>query len=147
MRVGNPCGHLDIEGSEDPVVPAGVRAYSYVLIGIDLFWRPIDTNPLLQEYLESLLSGNVLGTREHLGKPGQPTGYHEGKIVAPKLRHPGVVHIEHTVSTAGDGQGRVDTPVPDIPRFAGPTGALVHDKLEGLTQLVVNPRSVEPLLE
>ena len=47
----------------------------------------------------------------------------------------------------GDGQGRVETPVPDIPRLAGPTRALVQDRLEGLLQLVIGPRSVEPLLE
>ena len=47
----------------------------------------------------------------------------------------------------GDGQGRVETSVPDIPWFAGPTRALVHDRLEGFPQLVVSPRSVEPLLE
>ena len=46
-----------------------------------------------------------------------------------------------------DGQGRVETSVPNIPRFAGPTWALVHDRLEGLPQLVISPRSVEPLLE
>ena len=46
-----------------------------------------------------------------------------------------------------DGQGRVETSVPDIPWFAGPARALVHDRLESFPQLVVCPRSVEPLLE
>ena len=46
-----------------------------------------------------------------------------------------------------DGQGRVETSVPDIPCFTGPARALVHDRLEGFPQLVVRPRSVEPLLE
>ena len=41
----------------------------------------------------------------------------------------------------------METPVPDIPRFAGPTRALVHEGLEGFPQLVVRPRRVEPLLE
>ena len=118
MRVGDPCGHLNIEGSQDPLVPAAVRTYSYVLIGVDLFGRPIDTKPPLQEYLDGLLPGNVLGTREDRGKPGQPTGYHKGKILAPNFRHLRLVHIEHTVSTVEDGQGRVELPVPDIPRFA-----------------------------
>ena len=147
MRVRDPRRHLDIEGSQDPLVPPGISAYSYVLIGVDLLGRPIDTKPLLQEYLDSLLSGNVLGTWEHPGKPGEPTGHHEDEVVAPKLRHLRVVHVENTVSTVGDGQSRVETSVPDIPRFAGPTRALVHDRLEGLLQLVISSRSVEPLLE
>ena len=46
-----------------------------------------------------------------------------------------------------DGQGRVETSVPDIPWFTGPARALVHDRLECLPQLVVSLRSVEPLLE
>ena len=41
----------------------------------------------------------------------------------------------------------METSVPDIPRFIGPERALVHDRLEGFPQLVVSPRSVEPLLE
>ena len=53
----------------------------------------MDTKPLLQEYLDSLLPGNVLGTWEHPGKPGQPTGYHEGEVIAPELRHLRVVHV------------------------------------------------------
>ena len=147
MRVGDPRRHLDIEGSQDPLVPAGILAYSYVLIGADVFGRPIDTKPLLQEYLDSLFPGNVLGTWEHPGRPGQPTGYHEGEVIAPELGHLGVVHVKNTVSTVRDGQGRVETSVPDIPWFAGPTRALVHDRLEGFPQLVVSPRSVEPLPE
>ena len=58
-----------------------------------------------------------------------------------------VPHVENTVSTVRDGQGLVETSVSDIPWFAGPTPALVHDRLEGLPQLVISPRSVEPLLE
>ena len=50
-----------------------------------------------------------------------------------------------------DRESRIETSVPDIefniPRFAGPTRALVHDKLEGFPQLVMSPRRVEPLLE
>ena len=76
---------------------------------------------------------NVLGTGEHPGKPGQPTGHHEGEVIAPKLWHLRVVHLENTISTVRDGQGRVETSVPHIPRFAGPTRALVHDRLEGTT--------------
>ena len=90
---------------------------------------------------------NVLGTWEHPGKPGQPTGYHQGEVIAPELRHLRVVHVENTVSTVRDGQGRVETSVPDIPRFAGAARALVHDRLEGFPQLAVSLRSVEPLLE
>ena len=47
----------------------------------------------------------------------------------------------------GDREIQIETPVPDIPRFPGPTRSLVHDGLEGLLQLVVSPRRVEPLLE
>ena len=47
----------------------------------------------------------------------------------------------------GDREIRIETPVPDIPSFAGPTRALVHDGLKGFPQLVVCPRRVEPLLE
>ena len=47
----------------------------------------------------------------------------------------------------GDRESRIETPVPDIPRLAGPTRALVHDRLEGFPLLVVRPRRVEPLLE
>ena len=46
-----------------------------------------------------------------------------------------------------DRKGRIETPVPDIPRFVGPTRALVHDGLEGFRQLILTPRRVEPLLE
>ena len=41
----------------------------------------------------------------------------------------------------------METSVPDIPRIAGPTPALVHDGLEGFPQLIVTPRRWEPLLE
>ena len=56
MRVGDPCGHLNIEGSQEPLVPAGGRVYTYVPIRIDLFGRPIDTKPLFEECLDSPLS-------------------------------------------------------------------------------------------
>ena len=29
MRVGDPCGHLDIEGFKDPLVPAGVCTFDF----------------------------------------------------------------------------------------------------------------------
>ena len=41
----------------------------------------------------------------------------------------------------------METSVPDIPRFAGPTRARFQDGLEGFPQLIVTPRRVEPLLE
>ena len=47
----------------------------------------------------------------------------------------------------GDRKGRSETSVPDIPRFAGPTRAFVHDGLDRCPQLIVRPRRVEPLLE
>ena len=40
-----------------------------------------------------------------------------------------LLDIENTVSTVGNGQGRVETPVRDIPTFAGPTRALVLNRL------------------
>ena len=41
----------------------------------------------------------------------------------------------------------METSIPDIPRSTGPTRALVHDRLEGFSQLVIRPRRVEPLLQ
>ena len=46
----------------------------------------------------------------------------------------------------GDRERRKETFVPDIPRFTGPTRALVHDALEGFPGLIVRPRRVEPEL-
>ena len=47
----------------------------------------------------------------------------------------------------GDSENRIETSIPDFPRFTGPTRALVHDRLKGFPQLVIRPRRVEPLLE
>ena len=47
----------------------------------------------------------------------------------------------------GDRKGRIETSIPDIPWFAGPTRALVHDGLDGFALLIVTPRRVEQLLE
>ena len=63
MSVGDPRRHLYIEGSQDPLVLASVRAYTYVLIGVDLLGRPVDTEPFLQEDLDGLLTGNVFSCR------------------------------------------------------------------------------------
>ena len=46
-----------------------------------------------------------------------------------------------------DRESRLETSVPDLPRFTEPTRALVHDGLEGFKQLVISPRRVAPLLE
>ena len=46
-----------------------------------------------------------------------------------------------------DRKDRIETSIPDIPRFAGLTPALVHDGLEGFPQLIITPRRVTPLLE
>ena len=69
------------------------------------------------------------------------------KVIAPELRHLGVVNVENTVGTVGDRESRIETSIPDIPRFTGPTRALVHGRLDGFPQLVISPRRVEPLLE
>ena len=53
----------------------------------------------------------------------------------------------YTVGTVWDRKGGIETSVPDIPRFTGPTRALVHNGLEGPPQLMVTPRRVEPLLQ
>ena len=47
----------------------------------------------------------------------------------------------------GNRECRIETSVPDIPRFTRATRALVHDGLEGFPQLIVSPGRVEPLLE
>ena len=89
----------------------------------------------------------VFSAPEHPGKPGQLTGYHSGEVIAPVLRHLRVVHIEYAFGKVYDRNGRIETSVSDIPRFAGPTRALVHNGLEDFPQLNVTARRVEPLLE
>ena len=40
----------------------------------------------------------------------------------------------------GNRESRIETSVPDIPRITGPEQALVHDRLEGFSQLVIRSR-------
>ena len=138
---------MDIEGPQDSLVPTSVSAYCDILIGIDLFGCPIDTEPPFEEYLDGLLPGYVFRAWEDSGKPGQATGYHEGEVIASKLRHLRAVHTEHTVGTVWDWKGRIETSVTDVLRFAGPARALVRDGLEGIPLLIITPHRVEPLLE
>ena len=51
------------------------------------------------------------------------------------------------VSKGADLGYQIETSVPDIARFAGPTREIVQDGLQGFPEQIVIPRRVEPLLE